>query len=121
MRSLPPPALGECRHCGLTTLSIAVRGRPILVVPERQCPHPRRSHGRGVGSEDAADNCPIRRHVKIVGIPLPGGARVPGTFEDEPHPGTSEKSLALFLLVVARLDLLLLLHGGLLRRRPRER
>jgi hypothetical protein len=32
--SFPPPTLSECCHCGLATLSIAVRGSAILVVPE---------------------------------------------------------------------------------------
>jgi hypothetical protein len=56
------------------------------MVREDQRPHPWASYGRGVGFEDAADDCPIRRHVKIVGIPLPGRARSRGTFEDEAHP-----------------------------------
>jgi hypothetical protein len=39
--SLPPPTLCERRHCGLGRRLIAVRRRPVLVVPEGQCPHPR--------------------------------------------------------------------------------
>jgi hypothetical protein len=42
----------------------------ILVVAERQGPHPRASYGRGVGLEDAADHDAIRKHVEIVAVPL---------------------------------------------------
>jgi hypothetical protein len=42
---LPPPALGEGNYRRLTRLGIAVRWRSILVLRERQRPHPRRSYG----------------------------------------------------------------------------
>src|SRR5262245_16659044 len=82
---LTPPALGECSHRGLATLSIAVCRRPVLMMPEGQCPHPRRSYRGGVGLEDASNNSAIRRHVKIVGTPVPGRARGRGAFENEVH------------------------------------
>ena len=50
-------------------LGIAVCGRPILVVTEGQCPHPRATSWRGIGVEDAADDSAIGKHVEIVGIP----------------------------------------------------
>ena len=81
------------------------------MVREDQRPHPRASYGRGVGFEDAADDCPIRRHVKIVRIPLPGGARGRGAFEDETHLSTGglgplpdQQAAALFLVQVKLLD-----------------
>jgi hypothetical protein len=37
--------------------------RAILMVPECQGLHPRRSYGRGVGLEDATDNGAVRQHV----------------------------------------------------------
>ena len=61
---LAPPALGEGRHRGLACRLMAVGGRAILVLPEEQRPHPRRSHWRSVNLEDAADNgATIGKHV----------------------------------------------------------
>jgi hypothetical protein len=65
-----------------------MRWRAAFVVREDQRPHPRRSYWRCIGVEDAAHDCPIRRHVKIVRIPLPGGAGGRGAFEDEAHLST---------------------------------
>jgi hypothetical protein len=56
--SLPPPALGKCRHRGLARLRIAVRRRAILVVAECERPKPGRSYRRRVGLEDAAHDNP---------------------------------------------------------------
>jgi hypothetical protein len=70
--SLPPPALGECRHSCLTRLSVAVRWASILVMAEGQRPHPRHPYGRGVGLEDAAGDGAIRDYVIVVLIPLAG-------------------------------------------------
>src|SRR5262249_31345980 len=62
------------------------------MVREYQRPHPRRTYGRGVGLEDASDNGAIRRHVKIVGTPVPGRARGQGAFEDEVHSASYSRS-----------------------------
>ena len=67
---LPSPALGECSHDGLTRCSIAVRRRAILVVPERQGPHPRASYRRGISLQDPADKFPVTKHVEIVVVPV---------------------------------------------------
>jgi hypothetical protein len=63
----------------------------------------------------------VRRHVKIVGILLPGRAGGRGEFEDEAHSGALKKSSALLFLVVVGLDLLLLLKHRLLSVSSRER
>src|SRR5207302_628451 len=46
-------------------------------------PHPRRSHGRGSGLEDATDHRAIREHVVIVVVPLAGWARSRCALEDQ--------------------------------------
>jgi hypothetical protein len=65
--SLPPPTFRERHHCGLARLGItwvATRGgsyatrlavcrRAVLVVPEGERPHPRRSDRRRVHLKDA--------------------------------------------------------------------
>jgi hypothetical protein len=45
-----------------------------FLAPECQGPHPRRSYGRSVGFEDAADNSAVRQHIEIVVIPVAGWA-----------------------------------------------
>ena len=52
----PPPAFGEGRHRGLARRLATLRRLAILVMPEGQCPHPRRAYGRGVHLHDAADD-----------------------------------------------------------------
>src|SRR5262245_49531770 len=74
-QSFPPPALSQRRHRGLARLSIAVRWYAIFGVPEGERPHPRRSYGRRIGFEDAADHFAIGQHVVIVVIPFAGRAR----------------------------------------------
>jgi hypothetical protein len=44
------------------------------MVPKGQRPHPRRSSGRRVYLEDAANNGAIGEHVEIVVVPLAGWA-----------------------------------------------
>jgi hypothetical protein len=61
---------------------IAVRWRAARMVREYQRPHPRRSYGRGVGLEDAADNSTVGKHVEIVLIPFAGRARRRRAFKD---------------------------------------
>jgi len=60
----PPPALCECRHGSLATLSIAVRGRPVLMLPEGECPHPFNPPGirprRGSRHRDVLTLCLVR-------------------------------------------------------------
>jgi hypothetical protein len=62
MESLQPPALGDHCHGGLACRGIAVRWGSILVVPEGQRPHPRRSYGRRVNLHHAADRHHPRQH-----------------------------------------------------------
>src|SRR5215472_14191630 len=45
--SVPPPALGECSHCGLARRRVAMRRRPVLMVSEGKRQHLRRSYGHG--------------------------------------------------------------------------
>src|SRR5262249_43342559 len=81
--SLPPPALRERRHRRLAVRGVAVGRRAVLVVPEGQCPHPRRADRRRIGLEDAADNLAIGEHVVIIVTPLAGRTRGRCAFEDE--------------------------------------
>jgi hypothetical protein len=78
-----PPALCECGHCGLATLSIAVCGRAAFMVREDQRPHPRRPYRRCIGVEDAADSFAIGQHVVILFVPLARGPAGRCAFEDE--------------------------------------
>src|SRR5258708_3776737 len=55
-QSFSPPALGECSHCCLARLSIAVRRRSVLVLPVSQCPHPRCPRRRCCGLKDTPDD-----------------------------------------------------------------
>src|SRR5262249_52535343 len=62
------------------------------MVPERQCPHPRRASRSCMDLEDAADNFTARKHVEIVLLPVAGRATCRCAFEDEVvllHPGRS--------------------------------
>jgi hypothetical protein len=70
--SFPPPTFRERCHGGLTALSIAVRGRAILVLPKSQRPHPRRPYRRRVYLQDTADYGAIGEHVVIILIPFRG-------------------------------------------------
>src|SRR5215831_18316851 len=81
--SLPPPAFGERGHRSLASRLISVRWRAAFVVREDQGPHPRRSYGRCIGVEDAADSFAVGQHVEIVMIPLAGWTRGRGAFEAE--------------------------------------
>jgi len=58
---------------GLAGCGIAVRGHAVLLMSER--PHPRRSYGRRVYLEDAANNRAVGEHVEVVIVPLAGQAR----------------------------------------------
>src|SRR5262245_54079888 len=62
---------------------IAVRRRPVLVVPEGERPHPRRAYGRRGGLEDATDHRTIGEHVEVVIAPLAGGPGGGRAFEDQ--------------------------------------
>src|SRR5262249_29809024 len=75
--------LRECRHRSLARRLIAVRRRAVFMVPEGKRPHPRRVYGRRISLEDAADDSALRKHVKIVVVPLALGAACRRAFEDE--------------------------------------
>src|SRR5262249_33862806 len=75
--------LGERRHCGLTCCCEVVCRRSIFVVAEGERPHPRRSHGRRGGVEDAADACALTQDVVVVLAPLAGRAGSCGALERE--------------------------------------
>src|SRR6516162_8099978 len=80
---LPPPALGERRHGSLACCRMSVRLYARDDFKDR--PEPSylwRSAGGGV-AVDAADDHAIRKHVKVVVIPLPGGTRSRGALERE--------------------------------------
>src|SRR5215831_6215937 len=81
--SLSPPAFRERRHRCLARRCIAMCGRATFVMPEGECPHPRRAYGRGGGVEDAANDNAICKHVKVVLAPLAGCAGSRGAFENE--------------------------------------
>jgi hypothetical protein len=70
VRDVTPPALGERRHGGLSGRSIPVRRAATFVVPENECPHPRRAYRRRIGLIDATDNFAVRKHVEIIVAPL---------------------------------------------------
>jgi hypothetical protein len=38
----------------------------ILVLPEGQCPHPRRSYGRRSGLHDSPDHNSISEHIEVI-------------------------------------------------------
>src|SRR5262249_14040155 len=71
-RPLPPPALCERRHGGLTCRLVAMRWPPVFVVAKGQRPHPRRPDWRGMDLEDATDNGTVGENVEIVVVPLTG-------------------------------------------------
>src|SRR5215813_6484708 len=68
---LPPPALSKCRHRGLASSGVAVR-RSAFERIETVGPHPRTSHGRGLGQEDSPDHHTVGQHIVILVIPLAG-------------------------------------------------
>jgi hypothetical protein len=67
-----PPALGEGCHGGLACCGVAVRRAATFVVPESECPHPRRADRRRIGLIDATDNFAVRkpRGKGLLGITL---------------------------------------------------
>src|SRR5215470_10405853 len=67
---LPPPAFCERRHRCLARRRVAVRRRAVLVIAERERPHPGRSYRRGVGQEDAADDEAVGENVVNLVVPL---------------------------------------------------
>jgi hypothetical protein len=54
----------------LARRSAAVRRCAVLVLTKGERPHPRRSYGRRVYLQDAADNTAISKHVVIIIVPL---------------------------------------------------
>ena len=81
--SFPPPTLGERRHRGLARRLVAMGGRAILVIIVRERPHPRHPHRYSGRFHDAPDRDAIGKHVEIVIVPLAGGARGGGAFEEQ--------------------------------------
>jgi hypothetical protein len=79
----PFPAFRERCHRGLARLGIAVRRRVILMVPEGQRPHPRRTYRRCNGVEDAADHSAIAEHIEVNIVPLARWARSRCSLEDQ--------------------------------------
>jgi len=65
-------AFRECRHRGLARRGVAVRRRAVLVIAERERPHPGRANGRGVYLHDPPDGHAVGEHVKMVIVPLAG-------------------------------------------------
>jgi hypothetical protein len=49
-----------------------VRGRAILVIIERERPHPRHAHWHSGCLHDPADDDAVGEHVEVVVIPLAG-------------------------------------------------
>src|SRR5438128_9899414 len=60
---------------------VAVCRRAVLVISEGECPHPRRTNGRGGDLQDAADDSAIGQHIVVVVVPLARGARGGCAFE----------------------------------------
>src|SRR5262249_27999203 len=80
---LPPPALGERRHGGLTCRLVAMRWPPVLVMAKSQRPHPRCTNRRRMDLEDAADNSAIDEHIEILVVPFAGRTGGRGALEDQ--------------------------------------
>src|SRR5262249_59313609 len=80
---LLPPTLRERRHRGLARCGVAMSWRPILTLPEGQCPHPRRTGRRRVNLHDTTDDDALGEHVVIIFVPLAGGPAGRCAFEDE--------------------------------------
>src|SRR5260370_19594156 len=68
------PAIGERGYRDLARRLVAVGRRAVLMVPEGERPHPRRSLRRRVHLEDATDRNPIGEHVEVVLVLLAGWA-----------------------------------------------
>src|SRR6266568_2078532 len=64
--SLSPPTLRECRHRGLARRLIAMDRRAILVIIERERPHPRHAHRHSGCPHDPADDAAVGEHVAII-------------------------------------------------------
>jgi hypothetical protein len=58
------------RHRSLARRPVVARRRAVLVVPESQCPQPRRSYRRRSRLHDSADNHAIGENVVIVAPPF---------------------------------------------------
>src|SRR6516225_5057778 len=82
-RPLPPPALRERRHGGLTCRLVAMRWPPVLVMAKSQRPHPRCTNRRRMDLEDAADNSAIDEHIEILVVPFAGRTGGRGALEDQ--------------------------------------
>jgi hypothetical protein len=65
---LPPPAFA---NAAAAASRVAVR-RAVLMVPEGERPHPRRTDRRCIGLIDATANFAVVRHVEIIVVPLTG-------------------------------------------------
>src|SRR5262249_6917732 len=88
--SFPSPALSERCHRSLARCRVAMSWRPILTLPEGQCPHPRRTDRRRVNLHDTTDDDALGEHVVIIFVPLAGGRAGRCAFDDEVvllHPG----------------------------------
>src|SRR5262245_24493915 len=81
--TLPPPTLRERRHRGLARRRVAVHRRAILMLPEGERPHPRRTNRRGCRFHDAADDNAVGEYVVIVIALLAGRARGRRAFEQK--------------------------------------
>jgi hypothetical protein len=60
-----------------------MRRRAILVVPEGQCPHPRRTDRRRSSFHDAANNNAVGKHVVVVVIAFAGRATCRRSLENQ--------------------------------------
>jgi hypothetical protein len=90
---LPPPALSERCHGGLSGRSIARRWLAAFVMRNDERPHPRASYRRGVRLVDTTHHNAIRKYVEVVVIPLAGRARGGRAFEDQRGHSRAQSSL----------------------------
>jgi hypothetical protein len=68
--SFPPPAFGECGHGGLARRRVAVRGRPVFVVPEGERPQPEISRSKQTGSLASSRDCMMARGGTMFRAPI---------------------------------------------------
>src|SRR5262249_54439881 len=68
---------------GLARRRVAVRWGAVLMMSESESPHPRGIYWRGVHLHDATKDSAVGEHVEVVVVPLAGGARGRGAFEDQ--------------------------------------
>ena len=59
------------------------RSRAVLVIAERERPHPRRADGRRVHFEDTADDDAVGEHVEVIIVPFARRPRGRSAFEDQ--------------------------------------